>query len=149
MWAKREALKEINGTNAAARIALSTPKELRDLRIKLGEAVDRELRISRAVQAAAADRVVEPERDSTGMSKGADRRAAVDGFILKCNAEGCAGVKRKHIWLAVGHKSARQFEYWQASDSENTTGADERNFGRIMNMEPAAFIALLKKQNLF
>jgi hypothetical protein len=76
-------------------------------------------------------------------------RAAVDAFLGQCNREANSSVKviRKHIWRAVGHKNARQFEYWQAGSAE-ATGADKQNFGRVLDMNPVNFVELLKKNGL-
>jgi hypothetical protein len=76
------------------------------------------------------------------------RRSQVDEFLRRCNGESEHRVLKKHIWLAVGHSKGRQFEYWQACDSENTTGEDERNFSRILKTEPKAFVALLRQRKL-
>jgi len=61
-----------------------------------------------------------------------DRPSAVDFFLLQCNQNSTAVLRilRKHIWLAAGHKCARQFQYWQGTSA------------------PAEFIALLRKKGL-
>jgi hypothetical protein len=95
----------------------------------------------------------EPARPEAGAAvnasdgKGTDRRAAVDAFILKCNQETALKVTRKHIWRAAQHKTARQFQYWQASDPKATT-QDDQSFRRILVMSTKEFIALLKKKNV-
>jgi hypothetical protein len=78
---------------------------------------------------------------------GAHPRAAVDAFILKCNQEISLKVNRRHVWLAVGHTAARQFQFWQASDPK-ATAQDDQNFRRILAMSPADFEALLKKKGI-
>src|ERR1700693_785490 len=47
-----------------------------------------------------------------------DQSQLVEAFLLRCNKESGVSltVTRKHIWRAVGHKSGRQFYYWQKSD---------------------------------
>ncbi|HUR46333.1 MAG TPA: hypothetical protein VMZ27_10705 [Candidatus Saccharimonadales bacterium] len=78
-----------------------------------------------------------------------ERSALVETFLLRCNEESAAGFKviRKHIWLAAGHRRARQFQYWQER-SEKATDEDDRNFHRILRMPPSEFIALLKKKGI-
>jgi len=76
-----------------------------------------------------------------------DRTKLVDDFLLQCNLESAAGCKvlRKHIWLAVGHARARQFQYWQEKN-DRATEEDDRSFRRILRIPPPEFIALLKKK---
>jgi hypothetical protein len=83
------------------------------------------------------------------ISPGADRAAMVDDFLLRCNQEPGLPERlfKKHIWASAGHKSPRQFQYWQAGDAA-ATAEDEKNFGRILAMSPSAFIAQLKRSNL-
>ncbi|HTQ54029.1 MAG TPA: hypothetical protein VMI94_06180 [Bryobacteraceae bacterium] len=78
-----------------------------------------------------------------------DRRALVDAFLLQCNREPDLDEKviRRHIWRAVGHKHPRQFQHWQAQDSR-ATESDYQNFGRILSMNPADFVTLLKRIGL-
>ncbi len=76
----------------------------------------------------------------------ANRRAAVDAFLRKCNERKMRGrATRRHIWQAVGHTTARQFEYWQASDPKASRRSDE-DFRRILGMDPAKFESLLEKK---
>ena len=79
-----------------------------------------------------------------GPAEATDRRQQVEEFLNRCNA--LAGVPRKilkkDIWQAARHKTDRQFQRWQARD-ENTTGADERNFDRLISMEPKKFVTLV------
>ena len=90
----------------------------------------------------------EPTRTATEPDgNGADPRAAVDAFILKCKLEISLKVNRKHIWLAVGHTTARQFQFWQASDPKATM-QDAQNFRRILAMNPTDFETLLKKKRI-
>ena len=83
-----------------------------------------------------------------------NRRAEVDRFLRKCNLESRSEVRREHIWRAVGHKHPRQFGYWQAGQDRlpgtihGATKADDQNFRRILAMDPARFVALLKKYNI-
>ncbi len=78
-----------------------------------------------------------------------DRRSHVDAFLEECNRAGELPVKiiRKHLWLAVGHKTRRQFQYWQSAN-EKATQTDDRNFERVLSMSPQAFVSTLKKKNL-
>jgi hypothetical protein len=89
---------------------------------------------------------------STATSSGpggiAARKQRVDAFLAQCNARSArAPINRKHIWRCVGHKNARQFEYWQRNDPK-ATAADDKNFSRILQTEPAAFILQLKDRRL-
>lgn len=88
--------------------------------------------------------VVDVKRDQKST-----RSIIVDDFLRRCNQEPGLGEKigRKHIWGAVGHSAPRQFQYWQSNDP-NATAEDEKNFGRILAMQPADFVADLKKRNL-
>jgi hypothetical protein len=73
-------------------------------------------------------------------------RAIVDAFLSKCRQYAQPrGINRTHIWKSVGHKSARQFQYWQAGDPK-ATAQDDQNFRRILALSPADFIAQLKGQ---
>jgi hypothetical protein len=76
-----------------------------------------------------------------------DRRASVDAFLARCNEHSKTRIRRKHIWLSVGHSKPRQFEYWQAS-SPKATAEDETNFERVLKMAPTAFLALLGQKQL-
>ena len=78
---------------------------------------------------------------------GTDRRAQVDAFLAGCNQAAPKKINRKHVWQAAGHKGARQFQFWQASD-EKATMQDDQNFSRLLAMKPAEFIALLQKKGL-
>jgi hypothetical protein len=79
--------------------------------------------------------------------KGAERREKIDAFIQKCNQEMRVRTTRTHIWRAAGHRSPRQFQFWQASDPKATV-EDDRNFRRILAMSPTDFAALLKKKSI-
>jgi hypothetical protein len=76
----------------------------------------------------------------------ANRRIKVDAFLLKCNQEPDLAVelRRKHIHLAVGHKTPRQFQRWQ-SGSSKATPQDHQNFTRILDMPASEFVALLRR----
>jgi hypothetical protein len=87
------------------------------------------------------------QAEQTANGRGNGMRAAVDAFILKCKQEVSLKVNRKHIWRAVGHTTARQFQFWQASDAK-ATAQDNQNFGRILAMNPTDFQALLKKKGI-
>jgi hypothetical protein len=75
------------------------------------------------------------------------RNSEVDAFLERCNQHSPVRVRRRHIWQSAGHTSGRQFEYWQASDKK-ATGEDHRNFSRILGMQPAEFVATLRKQKI-
>jgi hypothetical protein len=80
---------------------------------------------------------------------GTDRSAIVDAFLLRCNQEPdlTERVIRTHIWRAVGHRKPRQFQYWQAGNVK-ATAEDDRNFRRILEMNPADFVTLLRQKRL-
>ena len=90
---------------------------------------------------------VKPMPTELTVNGGNGTRAAVDAFILKCKTELSVRVNRKHIWRAVGHTTARQFQFWQASDPK-ATAQDTQNFRRILAMNPTDFEALLKKKGI-
>jgi hypothetical protein len=73
----------------------------------------------------------------------------VDEFLVRCNNLPGSGerILRKHIWMAAGHTKPRQFQYWQTRDAQATDG-DEKNFGRILSMQPADFVSLLRQKDL-
>lgn len=75
------------------------------------------------------------------------RKAWVDGFIAACKRECDFKVQRKHIWLAAGHRTGRQFAYWQAN-SPKASKTDHQNFVRILSMKPAEFVALLRERGI-
>jgi hypothetical protein len=85
-----------------------------------------------------------PMEDALSIAQ--QRIRKVDDFIRRCNRE-CVGFRvfRKHIWFAAGHARARQFQYWQAG-STKASGLDAQAFGRILDMRPAEFIALVKRK---
>ena len=91
--------------------------------------------VGRPVMPAAESSLLAPE--STPQSR-PDR---VDDFLERCNREyqGSDKLLKQDIWMLAGHKKARQFEYWQRSD-QKTTSADKKNFKRILEMTPHAFI---------
>jgi len=82
------------------------------------------------------------------------RREEVTEFLGRCNEVAPVRIIRKHIWRAVGHTTARQFQHWQAGQdclpgtTRGATAEDQRNFRRILAMNLADFIELLKKKNL-
>ena len=76
-----------------------------------------------------------------------DRRAAVDSFLSSCEQETQLKVRKKYIWLAAGHKTARQFQYWQAGNNR-ATRQDDQNFRRILAMNPSDFLSLLKNKRI-
>lgn len=75
------------------------------------------------------------------------RRGQVEIFLEQCNKISTKRIYKNHIWKSVGHKSARQFEYWQEC-SDKATAEDQRNFSRTLTAAPATFLAILKKQQL-
>jgi hypothetical protein len=66
------------------------------------------------------------------------RPQQVEAFIRRVWEETGKKITRKHIWRALGHSSARQFQYWQ-SGSKRATKSDDRNFTRILGMKPSDF----------
>jgi hypothetical protein len=78
---------------------------------------------------------------------GTNRRAAVDAFLLRFRQETAFRAHRNHIWRAVGHTRARQFEFWQGCDPK-ATAQDDQNFRRILGMNPSDFESLLKKKRI-
>jgi hypothetical protein len=89
----------------------------------------------------------ESVRLETVIPAGADVRSEVDAFVVRCNGITDLRILKRHVWLAVGHKSARQFEYWQAGDAK-ASKEDNRNFRRVLAMKPEAFIALLLEKKI-
>jgi hypothetical protein len=76
-----------------------------------------------------------------------NRHDQVDSFLCQCTDEANVKIRRNHIWRAVKHKTARQFQYWQNLD-DKATDADNLNFGNILAFGPAKFVAKLKKSGL-
>jgi hypothetical protein len=82
------------------------------------------------------------------------RRQLVDTFLASCNAVSKTRIGRVHIWRLVGHRTARQFEYWQAENdrpSGETRGATEQedqNFRRVLAMKPDAFLSALVQKSI-
>jgi hypothetical protein len=81
-------------------------------------------------------------------SSNCTRSREIDTFIQKCNQHSTTRIFKSHIWKSVGHRTARQFEYWQACDEKKATPEDQRNFSRILRTTPEEFVATLKRQNL-
>ena len=75
------------------------------------------------------------------------RRERVDDFLARCNREytGPGKLIRTDIWTQARHTAARQFECWQKEDKD-ATGADRRNFERILAMSPCDFAAAVAKR---
>lgn len=76
------------------------------------------------------------------------RGSEVVTFLQKCNQLSAARVRKKHIWLLIGHSKGRQFEYWQACNEEKATAEDKINFSRVLRMKPEDFLAALRKKRL-
>jgi hypothetical protein len=76
------------------------------------------------------------------------RRDSVDQFLSKCR-KSFPGIKfhRRHIWRAVGHKCARQFQFWQAAHSKATI-ANDKDFKRILALRPEAFEKTLRDKKI-
>lgn len=83
-----------------------------------------------------------------------ERRALVDSFLLTCRQEVPLNVTKTHIWRAAGHATARQFQHWQAGKDRppgtkhGATGEDDKNFRRILAMQPGDFVELLHKKGI-
>ena len=75
------------------------------------------------------------------------RRERVDDFLARCNREytGPGKLIRKDIWTQARHTASRQFECWQ-KENKDATGADRRNFERILAMSPCDFAAAVAKR---
>ena len=95
------------------------------------------------------DRVVPLPEPQSDRVKGpvAERRALVDTFLNQFQDQTGRKGTRKMIWQLARHQKARQFERWQSSDI-NATGADERNFARILSLSPSDFESELKKRGI-
>jgi hypothetical protein len=72
------------------------------------------------------------------------RRSEVDAFLEKCNRISRTRIRRRHLWLSLGHTTPRQFEYWQACNEEKATA----DFGPTLRKEPQHFLDLLKEKRL-
>jgi hypothetical protein len=72
-----------------------------------------------------------------------DRKKRIEDFITTLQEAGYP-ISKKDIWRAAGYRAATEFERFQRAD-ERTTTSSEANFTRVLNMDPEAFIALLKK----
>ena len=73
----------------------------------------------------------------------------VDDFLERCNREhlGPRPLVRKNLWMLAGHRTPRQFQYWQRSDQKASL-ADKNNFERILEMTPRDFInAVVRKRS--
>jgi len=68
-------------------------------------------------------------------------RVAIENFMLAVLAKG-RKIRRKDIWLVAGYTERTEFERFQRND-EDTTKAAKRNFARVLNMSPKAFIEAL------
>jgi hypothetical protein len=75
------------------------------------------------------------------------RKKQVDEFLERCNQISGTRIFRRHIWRHIGHKTSRQFEYWQKCDPK-ASSTDDRNFDRVLDTNPADFIASLKRKQL-
>jgi hypothetical protein len=89
---------------------------------------------------------VAPERVSASEDP-IDRKARVEAFLMRCNRELSFKVLKKHISAAAKHKTARQFQHWQASSKDATT-QDNATFPLILAMSPQAFHERLSKLNV-
>jgi hypothetical protein len=89
------------------------------------------------------------DRAQDGRGPETDRSVTVDEFLMRCNNVPGLGEKilRKHIWMSVGHKYPRQFQYWQSCDPR-ATGEDDKNFSRKLAMRPVDFVAELQRMKL-
>jgi hypothetical protein len=87
-----------------------------------------------------------PAEPATGAlpGEGESLRQQVDRFIERVRVKTGRRITRANIWRAVGHRSSRQFEYWQARSPKATT-QDNTNFRRILGMDPNKFVELLPR----
>jgi hypothetical protein len=81
------------------------------------------------------------------LTTAAERRAAVDALLERACVLFTGRPSRTQIWKLAGHKTARQFERWQAADSR-ATRADATNFRRIVKLPPEGFLSELRKKRL-
>ena len=79
------------------------------------------------------------------LDTGQGRRRAIDAFLEECNRTQSYVIRRRHIWLAIGHTTARGFEDWQALRSK-ATGEVDRSIRRILTMPIPDFIDQLRRQ---
>jgi hypothetical protein len=129
---------------AAQKLLLITPLERRAKRYGfLASLVSFRDRVTKLV--VAADRPtpsIQQHTESAAVDSEENRRSIVDNFLKECSKIAGSKIMRKHIWMALGHKTARQFEYWQCV-SHKATQADQTNFNRILSMNPSDFVALV------
>jgi hypothetical protein len=85
--------------------------------------------------------------DESGITHMHLRRERVNDFLGRCNRLSDTRVIRKHIWQLIGHSKGRQFEYWQKSDPK-ATAEDERNFERVLKMDPGDFLDQIRKRGM-
>lgn len=94
-----------------------------------------------------ANATIIPSVENRSVEQPGNRNGEIDVFLQACNALSMVRIRKRHIWLSVGHSKARQFEYWQAGD-EKATRVDNANFRRILGMKPEDFVALLQRKKL-
>jgi len=70
------------------------------------------------------------------------RKKAVTSFLSACNRVSQKRIFKKHIWQAMGHKSSRSFQYWQAM-SPKAGEECPTNVRRILAMAIPEFLDLL------
>ena len=86
----------------------------------------------------------EPGSDRAPEEGTTDLRTLVDDFLQNFRMATDGKITRKQIWQAAGHKTGRQFEFWQ-SGSPKATREDDRNFRRLLNLQPQEFADLLQR----
>jgi hypothetical protein len=82
----------------------------------------------------------------TGDEALGQQRERIDGFIAKVLTHAGVKITRTEIWKVAGYGDATEFERFQRGD-ERTTESAKVNFGRVLSMEPKAFMEAVKKQS--
>jgi hypothetical protein len=82
------------------------------------------------------------------------RRKLVDDFLARCNEISAVRIFRAHIWRFIGHRYARQFEYWQTGDdcppgtTRGATEQDDQNIRRVLSTRPEESLSQLEQRKL-
>lgn len=122
-------------------------------RVRQRQAAETERMAGEEVASASADgtlRAPGQRTSSENPDNAEDRRVLVKDFLDRCNLEPDLPQRiiKKHIWRAAGRRdNGRQFQRWQARH-QKATRQDEDNFGRLLAMPSAAFVALLQSKRL-
>ncbi len=101
--------------------------------------------ISESAQASTANvpaSALDLEAAATNLSGPPSNRDLVERFLITCNRTCSFKVIKADIWRAVGHKTSRQFEYWQRGQKKfgkepGYSNTDDTNFRRIVEEKTA------------